>query len=441
MREADARAEILEKVREYCHCFHMGRRWDGRQIPYGGRVYDAQEMMYATEAVLDFQLTAGRFAEKLEQDLSNYVGVTHCALVNSGSSANLLAFMTLTSPLLKERAIQRGDEVITVAAGFPTTVTPILQYGAVPVFVDVTIPQYNIDVLLLEAAYSPKTKAVMVAHTLGNPFDLEVVLSFCEKHNLWLIEDACDAMGAVYTLQGQYGKVGSFGHLATASFYPAHQMTTGEGGAVFTNDILLAKILFSLRDWGRDCTCAPGQDNRCKRRFAHTYQALPAGYDHKYVYSHFGYNLKMTELQAAIGVAQLEKLPEFVKKRRYHAAYLKERLQECSEKVILPEENSAAISSPFGLILTCKEGVSREKIVSKLEENGIQTRPLFAGNLLLHPCFDHMRESGTGFRVIGDLPQTQKILTQTFWVGVYPGLTQEQLTYEGEMLYAVIRAV
>lgn len=395
--------------------------------------------MYLTEAMLEFRLTAGRFAEQLERKLAAYIGVRHCALVSSGSSANLLAFHTLTSPLLGDRRICRGDEVITVAAGFPTTVAPIIQYGAIPVFVDITVPQYNVDTNALEAAYSSKTKAVMLAHTLGNPFDLSAVCAFCQKYNLWMIEDNCDAMGAAYCMDGQWRKTGSFGHLATSSFYPPHHMTMGEGGAVFTDDDLLAKILVSLRDWGRDCTCAPGQDNRCKRRFLHVYEALPAGYDHKYVYGHLGFNLKVTDLQAAVGLAQLEKLPDFVKKRRYHYDILLEKMQPLSERVILPESCENGLNSPFGFLLTCQDGLDREKVVHRLEENGIQTRPLFAGNLLRHPCFDEMRRSQTGYRVAGTLTQTDRVLRDTFWVGVYPGLTEEQLAYEGETLYAAIQ--
>ena len=395
--------------------------------------------MYLTEAMLEFRLTAGRFAEQLERKLAAYIGVRHCALVSSGSSANLLAFHTLTSPLLGDRRICRGDEVITVAAGFPTTVAPIIQYGAIPVFVDITVPQYNVDTNALEAEYSSKTKAVMLAHTLGNPFDLSAVCAFCQKYNLWLIEDNCDALGAAYCMDGQWRKTGSFGHLATSSFYPPHHMTMGEGGAVFTDDDLLAKILVSLRDWGRDCTCAPGQDNRCKRRFLHVYEALPAGYDHKYVYGHLGFNLKVTDLQAAVGLAQLEKLPDFVKKRRYHYDILLEKMQPLSERVILPESCENGLNSPFGFLLTCQDGLDREKVVHRLEENGIQTRPLFAGNLLRHPCFDEMRRSQTGYRVAGTLTQTDRVLRDTFWVGVYPGLTEEQLAYEGETLYAAIQ--
>ena len=438
MTEAEARREILEKVREYYHCFHDGKRWDGKHVSYGGRVYDEREMENLTEAMLDFGLTAGRFAMAFERNFAAYIGVKHCALVNSGSSANLLAFYTLTSPLLREKRICRGDEVITVAAGFPTTVAPILQYGVVPVFVDVTLPQYNIDVSMLEEALSPKTKAVMIAHTLGNPFDVKGVVDFCQKHDLWLVEDNCDAVGAAYCLDGNWRKTGTFGHLSTVSFYPPHHMTMGEGGAVCTNDDLLGKIMVSLRDWGRDCTCAPGQDNRCKHRFDRQYGKLPFGYDHKYVYSHLGFNLKATEMQGAIGLAQLEKLPDFVKKRRYHFDYLLILLEKSGEKVILPEVSENAMASPFGFLLTCREGISRENIVSQLEEKGIQTRPLFAGNLLRHPCFDTLKE-GVDYRVIGGLPVTDRILRDTFWVGVYPGLTAEQLAYEGEVLYDAIR--
>ncbi len=380
MTEAEARREILEKVREYYHCFHDGKRWDGKRVSYGGRVYDEREMENLTEAMLDFGLTAGRFAIAFERNFAAYIGVKHCALVNSGSSANLLAFHTLTSPLLGEKRICRGDEVITVAAGFPTTVAPILQYGAVPVFVDVTLPQYNIDVSMLEEALSPKTKAVMIAHTLGNPFDVKAVVDFCQKHDLWLVEDNCDAVGAAYCLDGNWRKTGTFGHLSTVSFYPPHHMTMGEGGAVCTNDDLLGKIMVSLRDWGRDCTCAP----------------------------------------------------------RYHFDYLLTLLEKSGEKVILPEVAENAMASPFGFLLTCREGISRENIVSQLEEKGIQTRPLFAGNLLRHPCFDTLEE-GVDYRVIGELPVTDRILRDTFWVGVYPGLTAEQLAYEGEVLYDVIR--
>lgn len=438
MTEAEARREILEKVREYHHCFHGGRKWDGKHVPYGGRVYDAGEMENLTEAMLDFGLTAGRFAAVFEKELAKYIGVAHCALVNSGSSANLLAFHTLTSPLLGEKRIRRGDEVITVAAGFPTTAAPILQYGAVPVFVDVTLPQYNIDVSMLEEALSPKTKAVMVAHTLGNPFDVKGVLDFCRKHDLWLVEDNCDALGAAYCLDGNWRKTGTFGHLSTVSFYPPHHMTMGEGGAVCTHDDLLGKIMISLRDWGRDCTCAPGQDNRCRHRFDRQYGTLPFGYDHKYVYSHLGFNLKATEMQAAVGVAQLEKLPEFVKKRRYHFDYLQTLLENCEEKVMLPEIGENAMASPFGFLLTCQEGISRKKLTDFLENGGIQTRPLFAGNLLRHPCFEGLGKD-RDYRVVGELPVTERILRDTFWVGVYPGLSPEQLAYEGEMLYDAIQ--
>ena len=441
MTEREARGEILEKVQDYYRCFKKERPWDGHHLPYGGMVFDEQEMLYLAEAMLDFRLTADRFAAAFERKLADYLGVRHCALVGSGSSANLLAFMALTSPLLKERRLRPGDEVITVAAGFPTTVTPILQYGAVPVFIDVTIPQYNLDVSQLEEALSPRTRAVMVAHTMGNPFDLSSVQAFCSAHGLWLIEDNCDALGAEYRTEGHWRKTGSFGDIATSSFYPPHHMTMGEGGAVYTKDDLLAKILFSLRDWGRDCTCAPGQDNRCGHRFDRQYGTLPFGYDHKYVYSHFGYNLKATEMQAAIGLAQLEKLPAFVEKRRFHFDRLKRSLADLTDRVILPEPCAGSVPSPFGFVLTCVEGLDRRRVVDRLEERGIQTRPLFAGNLLCHPCFDRLRQSKSGYRVIGSLPQTNRILQDTFWVGVYPGLTEEQFLYEEEVLYETVSSL
>ena len=441
--EAEARKQILDLVADYCDTFHKKKGYkEGDRIPYASRVYDHSEMVNLVDSSLEFWLTSGRYTDEFEKKLAEYLGVRYCSLVNSGSSANLIAFMALTSPLLGDRRVNRGDEVITVACGFPTTVAPMIQYGAVPVFVDVTIPQYNIDVNMLEEARSEKTKAVMIAHTLGNPFDLRAVKAFCDKYNLWLVEDNCDALGTQYTME-EDGKEtihfsGTVGDIGTSSFYPPHHMTMGEGGAVCTNDDLLGKIMVSLRDWGRDCTCAPGQDNRCKHRFDRQYGKLPFGYDHKYVYSHLGFNLKATEMQGAIGLAQLEKLSDFVKKRRYHFDYLLTLLEKSGEKVILPEVSENAMASPFGFLLTCREGISRENIVSQLEEKGIQTRPLFAGNLLRHPCFDTLEE-GVDYRVMGELPVTDRILRDTFWVGVYPGLTAEQLAYEGEVLYDVIR--
>ena len=357
------------------------------------------------------------------------MNIRHAVLVNSGSSANLLAFMALTSHLLGERAIQRGDEVITVAAGFPTTVAPMVQYGAIPVFVDVTIPQYNIDVTRLKDALSARTKAVMLAHTLGNPFDLAAVKGFCDQHGLWLIEDNCDALGSEYLFDGQMRMTGTIGDIGTSSFYPPHHMTMGEGGAVYTNDNKLARIILSMRDWGRDCICPPGQDNFCRHRFDRQYGELPKGYDHKYVYSHFGYNLKATDMQAAIGVAQLKKLPFFVARRRYNFDRLLDGLKETEEHFILPEPCTHAKPSWFGFLLTCKEGTDRSKIVNHIESRGIQTRMLFAGNLTKHPCFDDMRRTGQGYRIVGTLSNTDQIMRDTFWVGVYPGMTDEKLDY------------
>ena len=438
MTEAEARREILEKVREYYHCFHDGKRWDGKHVSYGGRVYDEREMENLTEAMLDFGLTAGRFAMAFERNFAAYIGVKHCALVNSGSSANLLAFHTLTSPLLGEKRICRGDEVITVAAGFPTTVAPILQYGAVPVFVDVTLPQYNIDVSMLEEALSLKTKAVMIAHTLGNPFDVKAVVDFCQKHDLWLVEDNCDAVGAAYCLDGNWQKTGTFGHLSTVSFYPPHHMTMGEGGAVYTDSPLLNKIIRSFRDWGRDCVCPSGHDNLCGHRFDRQYGELPLGYDHKYVYSHFGYNLKATDLQAAVGCAQLKKFPSFVERRKHNFARLREGLKGTEEKLILPEACPHSDPSWFGFLITCREGVDRNRVVQYVEERGVQTRMLFAGNLIKHPCFDEMRADGQGYRVAGTLENTDRIMADTFWVGVYPGMTDEMIDYMASVIREAI---
>ena len=423
-----AREEILAKVKEYYENYHIKAPYKtGDRIPYASRVYDHSELCNLVDSALEFWLTSGRYTEEFEKRFADYLGVRHASLVNSGSSANLVAFMALTSPMLGERAVRRGDEVITVAAGFPTTVTPILQYGAIPVFVDVTIPEYNIDVTMLDAALSKKTKAVMIAHTLGNPFDLATVKAFCEKHSLWLIEDNCDALGSEYTLGGKVCKTGTVGDIGTSSFYPPHHMTMGEGGAVYTSNPTLARIIQSLRDWGRDCVCPSGQDNFCRHRFERQYGELPPGYDHKYVYSHFGYNLKATDLQAAIGCAQLEKFPHFVERRRHNFAYLKEALLPVSDRLILPEATKHSNPSWFGFPLTCREGVDRERVVGYLEEHGVQTRMLFAGNLTKHPCFDEMRARGEGYRIVGNLSQTDRIMHDTFWVGVYPGMTDEML--------------
>lgn len=430
MTEQQARDKILEMTEEYFKSFCGGKPFSvGDRIPYAARVYDQAEMRNLVDSALDFWLTAGRYTKEFETGLSRYLNVKHCALVNSGSSANLAAFMALTSPLLGERALKRKDEVITVAAGFPTTVAPIIQFGAVPVFVDVTLPQYNINVDMLGAALSEKTKAVMIAHTLGNPFDIAAVKSFCKEHGLWLIEDNCDALGSLYTLNGGTEFTGTFGDIGTSSFYPPHHMTMGEGGAVYTDDPLLAKIIRSMRDWGRDCVCPPGRDNMCGCRFDGQYGELPEGYDHKYVYSHLGYNLKATDMQAAVGCAQLEKLPMFAEKRRANFKKLYEALKIMEDKVILPCASENSDPCWFGFALTCREGISREKVVRYIESRGIQTRMLFAGNLTRHPCFDELRRSGEGYRVVGELLCTDRIMRDTFWLGVYPGLTDEMLEF------------
>ena len=386
-------------------------------------------MVNLVDSALEFWLTAGRYTDQFEAQFAEYLGVKYCSLVNSGSSANLIAFMALTSPLLGERAIRPGDEVITVAAGFPTTVAPVIQYGAIPVFIDMTIPQYNLDVSMLEKALSGKTKAVMAAHTLGNPFDLKAVKEFCDKHGLWLIEDNCDALGSKYTIDGVEKFTGTIGDIGTSSFYPPHHMTMGEGGAVYTDDPMLHKLIRSFRDWGRDCICPSGRDNLCQHRFDKQYGELPLGYDHKYVYSHFGYNLKATDMQAAVGVAQLKKFPSFVEKRRHNFDRLKAALQDVSDKLILPEACAHSRPSWFGFLLTCKEGVDRNQVVQYVESKGVQTRMLFAGNLTKHPCFDEMRKTGRGYRIVGDLKETDRIMNDTFWVGVYPGMTDEMIDY------------
>ena len=435
----EAHQEILDKVAEYCRTYHQKPAFEeGQRIPYASRVYDEQEMVNLVDSALEFWLTSGRYTDEFEQKLAQYLGIRYCSLVNSGSSANLLAFMALTSPLLGERQIRRGDEIITVAAGFPTTVTPMIQYGAVPVFVDVTIPQYNIDVHRLEGALSEKTKAVMLAHTLGNPFDLKSVKEFCDRHGLWLVEDNCDALGSRYTMGGEEKFTGTVGDLGTSSFYPPHHMTMSEGGAVYTDNPLLHKIVRSLRDWGRDCICPSGKDNLCGHRFDRQYGQLPLGYDHKYVYSHFGYNLKATDMQAAIGCAQLEKFPGFAKKRRHNFSYLYRALEETQEKLILPEACPNSDPSWFGFLITCKEGTDRTKLVQAIEEKGVQTRMLFAGNLTKHPCFDQMRESGAGYRIAGNLDVTDRIMKDSFWVGVYPGMTDEMLSYMAKAIREAI---
>ena len=427
----ELRQHILDLTKEYCEKYHNQKKAfvEGDRIPYASRVYDSEEMVNLVDSALEFWLTAGRYVDEFEKDFAKYLNVRFCSVVNSGSSANLCAFMALTSPLLKERRINRGDEIITVAAGFPTTVAPVIQYGAIPVFVDVTIPQYNIDVTMLEKALSDKTKAVMIAHTLGNPFDLKTVKEFCDKHNLWLVEDNCDALGSKYEINGEEKFTGTIGDIGTSSFYPPHHMTMGEGGAVYTNNPLLHKIIRSFRDWGRDCICPPGRDNLCGHRFDRQYGELPLGYDHKYVYSHFGYNLKVTDMQAAVGVAQLKKIPSFVEKRRYNFNRLYEGLSCLKDKLILPQPCPNSTPSWFGFLITCKDGVDRNKLVTYIEKNGIQTRTLFAGNLIKHPCFDEMRKTKQGYRVVGNLENTDRIMKDTFWIGVYPGMTDEKIDY------------
>lgn len=439
--EQDMKKHILELVKEYCETYHNKQKTfaEGDRIPYASRVYDSEEMVNLVDSALEFWLTSGRYTTEFERKFAELLNVKFCSLVNSGSSANLCAFMALTSSLLKERKVNRGDEVITVAAGFPTTVAPVIQYGAVPVFVDVTIPQYNIDITKLEEAFTEKTKAVMIAHTLGNPFDLKAVKEFCDKHKLWLIEDNCDALGSKYTIDGEEKFTGTIGDIGTSSFYPPHHMTMGEGGAVYTNNPLLHRIIRSFRDWGRDCMCPSGVDNLCGHRFDRQYGELPLGYDHKYVYSHFGYNLKVTDMQAAIGVAQIKKVLSFTERRRHNFERLYNALTDLQDKFILPEACQNSKPSWFGFLLTCREGVDRVKVVKYLEEHGVQTRNLFAGNLIKHPCFDEMRKTGQGYRVVGSLEYTDRIMRDTFWVGVYPGMTDEKIDYMAKVMKEAVR--
>ncbi len=441
MRNRDEiKEEIMTLVKEYTDVETAEKRpySPGQRIPYCSRVYDAEERINLVDSALDFWLTSGRYCEEFEREFARFLGVEHVAVVNSGSSANLLAFMTLTSPLLEERAIRRGDEVICVAAAFPTTVTPIVQFGAVPVFLDVKLGTYNIDVSMLEEAYSEKTKCVFLAHSLGNPFDLKTVKDFCDRHGLWLIEDNCDALGAEYDLGYGFQKTGTIGDLGTSSFYPAHHLTMGEGGAVYTDNELLSQIMFSMRDWGRDCVCRPGKDNTCKHRFDGQYGELPKGYDHKYVYSHFGYNLKITDMQAAVGCAQLKKVSRFIQKRRNNWQRLKDGLAGMEDKLIMPYYEEQAKPSWFGFLLTCQEGVNRENVIRYIEGKGIQTRMLFSGNILRQPCFDELRKSGTGYRVVGNLTSTDRIVKDTFWIGVYPGMTDVVIDY---MVKTILEAV
>jgi CDP-6-deoxy-D-xylo-4-hexulose-3-dehydrase len=438
----EARNEVLDKVKEYYLLMNSEQKEynEGDKIHYGGRIFDEYEMTTLVDSALDFWLTTGRYTKKFEKEFAEFLDIKYCSLTNSGSSANLLAFMALTSYKLGNKRIKKEDEVITVAAGFPTTISPIIQYGAIPVFVDVTLPEYNIDTTRLEEARSDKTKAVMVAHTLGNPFNLEAVKEFCDKYNLWLIEDNCDALGSKYFFRGEWKYTGTIGHIGTSSFYPPHHMTMGEGGAVYTNDIQLKHLIESFRDWGRDCWCPSGEDDTCKHRFTQQFGQLPVGYDHKYVYSHFGYNLKVTDMQAAIGCAQLNKLDNFIKVRKENWAYLREGLSQLESVFILPEQEIHSNPSWFGFLITVKEDATftRDEVVTFLEKCNIQTRMLFAGNLIKHPCFDEMRESGQGYRVVGELTHTDTIMNNTFWIGVYPGMTKEMLDYMIEKMYQFV---
>lgn len=431
MTQRELHDKILSLVKIYCEDFHkQPAPWqEGERIPYAARVYDHEEMCNLVDSSLEFWLTSGRYVDEFEHKLGKFLGIRHVSVVNSGSSANLLAFMALTSPLLGERRILPGDEVITVAAGFPTTVSPIINYGAVPVFVDVTIPQYNIDIAGLDNALSERTKAVMMAHTLGNPFDVQKVRDFCRQHGLWLIEDNCDALGSTCPVDGAERLTGTVGDIGTSSFYPPHHITMGQGGAVYTDNPLLHKILRSFRDWGRDCVCPSGQDNLCGHRFDGQHGELPSGYDHKYVYSHFGMNLNISDMQAAVGCAQLKKLPLFTARRRQNFDRLHQGLQDVADKFILPEPLAGSRPSWFGFLLTCRAGVNRDEIVRYLEAKGIQTRMLFAGNIVRQPCFDELRRSHTGYRIADSLTNTNRIMRDTFWVGVYPGLSDEQLDY------------
>jgi len=433
--EEEARNQIKELVADFYHEFKEPKESKanfrpGDRVSYASRVYDEKEMQSLTDAMLDFWLTTGRFSDEFEKKFAEWIGVKYVHLVNSGSSANLIAFTVLTAPELGDRQIKRGDEVITVACGFPTTVTPALQYGAVPVFVDVTYPQYNIDVTKLEGALSDRTKAVMIAHTLGNPFDLKAVKAFCEKYNLWLIEDNCDALGSKYTIDCETRFTGTWGDIGTSSFYPPHHMTMGEGGAVYTNNALLHRLILSYRDWARDCICPSGYDGVCGHRFDKQFGELPLGYDHKYTYSHFGYNLKVTDMQAAVGVEQLKKFPSFIERRIHNWERLHKALEDVQEKLILPEAAESSRPSWFGFIITVKPevGISRNAVTKYIEDHNVQTRLLFSGNLIKHPCFDQIRGTDA-YRVYGSLNNTDYIMNNTFWVGVYPGMTDEMIDY------------
>jgi len=423
------RKDIAELVSQYAALQYVKKPFEAGKtvVPPSGKVIGETELQYMVEASLDGWLTTGRFNDQFEKELAEFIGINHLITVNSGSSANLVAFSTLTSPKLGIRAIKKGDEVIGVAAGFPTTVNPVVQFGAVPVFVDVDSETHNINADLVEAAITSKTKAIMLAHTLGNPFNLEKIKQICEKHHLWLIEDCCDALGAKYN--GQH--VGTFGDIATCSFYPAHHITMGEGGAVFTNDPKLAVIAESFRDWGRDCYCKPGCDNTCGKRFNMQLGSLPEGYDHKYTYSHLGYNLKISDMQAACGLAQLKRLPEFITKRNSNFDYLAQRLSTLSDFIELTKPTENSEPSWFGFPITVKEssGVSRVDLTKYLDQNKIGTRLLFAGNLIRQPYFEEIE-----YRVVGELTNTDITMHQTLWLGIYPGLGNEQLNYIAEKM-------
>ncbi len=439
--EKEARTKIKELITEYYQDFKKTKESfePGDRISYASRVFDEKEMCALTDACLDFWLTSGRFADQFEEEFAKWIGVKYASLVNSGSSANLIAFMALTASELGERRIKAGDEIITVACGFPTTISPALQYGAIPVFVDVTIPEYNIDISKLEEAVSEKTKAVMIAHTLGNPFNIRAVKKFCEKYGLWLVEDNCDALGTKYTLEGECRYTGTWGDIGTSSFYPPHHMTMGEGGCVYTNNPMLHRIIRSYRDWGRDCVCASGQDNFCGHRYDGKYGELPSGYDHKYVYSHLGYNLKVTDMQAAIGCEQLKKFPAFIIKRRENWQRLYLGLKKAEDVLILPEPEKNSEPSWFGFIVTLKEnsGLDRRDVVMSIENHNVQTRLLFSGNIIKHPCFDDMRGTDK-YRVVGELTATDYIMNNSFWVGVYPGMTNAMIDYMAQVILEAV---
>ena len=438
--EAEAREEIKSLVGEFYKEFKepvesKENFKPGDRISYASRVYDEKEMQSLTDAMLDFWLTTGRFSKEFEKNFAEWIGVKYAHLVNSGSSANLIAFSALTAPELGDRQIKKGDEVITVACGFPTTINPIIQYGAVPVFLDVTVPQYNIDVEQLEAAYTEKTKAVMIAHTLGNPFDLKAVKEFCDKHNLWLVEDNCDALGSKYTIDGVTKYTGTWGDIGTSSFYPPHHMTMGEGGAVYTNNPLLNRLILSYRDWGRDCICVSGQDNLCGHRWDGQFGELPKGYDHKYTYSHFGYNLKVTDLQAAVGIEQLKKFPSFIERRKHNWARLHAALEDIQDKIILPEPAENSDPSWFGFLISVRPepGLNRNDVTKYIESKNVQTRLLFSGNIIKQPCFNEIRGTDA-YRVVGNLENSDFVVNNTFWVGVYPGMTDTMIDYMAQVI-------